>query len=88
MCEGASPSTDADACPASPLGSMLAVVPLGKILELRRKGKLRDGTALVLAVVEGTVGLVLWLLAVVVAVVVVLLWWWQMACSARAGEVA
>ena len=95
VCWVPSPSTDADTCPPSPLGNILT--PLGKILELRRNGKLREGTVLV-AVRGVAVVVVVWLLAwllvaavllLVVAVVVVLaLWLWQMACRARAGDVA
>ena len=47
VCGVPSPNTDADTCPPSPLGNILT--PLGKILELRRKGKLREGTVLVAA---------------------------------------
>ena len=93
VCEVPSPSTEADTCPPSPLGNMLT--PLGKILELRRKGKLREGTVLV-AVSGVTVVVVWWLvwllvaavLLVVAVVMVVVLWLWQMACRARAGDVA
>ena len=85
-------SSDAEACEACPpsilLGKILAL--LGKILELRRKGKLKDGPAL--AAVSGVVELLLLLLLLLLLFVVVLLLSvlveWQMAWRARAGDVA